>query len=875
MILPSLERLRKVDRAELSFRLRTITRTHAQRLAVLCSAPRWDRRCLRATLSDAARSGSLGDAIERQDWDAVHEDLATLLYSRPARFVLDPRSRDTVRDRIAQRFPNAVSNAVASADRLLNGEYDLLGYESLSFSSANGEIDWHWDPVHGRHAARGFWADVPYLDPATGDHKVIWELNRHQHWLAFGRAWWLSGEPRFADAIIAQLVSWMTVNPPLTGVNWASMLELGFRTQSWLWALHFLLSDARYMSAAQRPWLVDLILGLDRQLTHIEQNLSYYFSPNTHLTGEALALYVAGVALPELAQSARRIDISRRVLMSEIDRQIGRDGGHAERSTHYHRYTLEFYLLALLTAERAGDEEAAAAFGDAVHRLATAMRTLADDRGLVPQIGDDDGGMLWPIAGRQPRDVRDALAHAAVVLDRPELAPWGVPEETFWIAGASRNVAAAFDRADEGWGTALTASSTPAVETTPLDDMGYIVVRNGEGDHLVFDVGPHGYLNGGHAHSDALSVTLGIGGMPLLLDPGTVTYTMDPALRDRMRSSALHNTVTIDGRSAAQPAGPFHWRRRNDAALDALRRNAGFTWVEGRHDGYAPLRHRRSIVHVTGRGWLIVDHVSGDGACAAATHWHFDPAWHVFSDSPSRLCASTADGRRVWLLHDSAAVSLFHGDEESGLGWCSYRYGARTPTCTARIERTGAAPVTLVTWIGEGDAPSIEQLKTEADPGSATIATRIADADTSTVTLLRPGDSAHRDTRTCMAGAYHTDARLLQYSSDSQGTVTLAIADATHALSLDTALITINADSRLEDLYVAAAHDTLDLWCSAAPPRLTVHGAIVGRVATLRLNGSDRPMRRSGHESITCLPEDWPCSGDACVSSPGVSLCVG
>ena len=41
-------------------------------------------------------------------------------------------------------------------------------------------------------------------------------------------------------------------------------------------------------------------LALDRQLTHIEQNLSHYFSPNTHLSGEALALYVAGCALPEL-----------------------------------------------------------------------------------------------------------------------------------------------------------------------------------------------------------------------------------------------------------------------------------------------------------------------------------------------------------------------------------------------------------------------------------------------------------------------------------------------------------------------------------------------------------------------------------------------
>ena len=49
-------------------------------------------------------------------------------------------------------------------------------------------------------------------------------------------------------------------------------------------------------------WLIDMLIALDRQLAHVAANLSYFFSPNTHLTGEALALYVVGTALPELAQ---------------------------------------------------------------------------------------------------------------------------------------------------------------------------------------------------------------------------------------------------------------------------------------------------------------------------------------------------------------------------------------------------------------------------------------------------------------------------------------------------------------------------------------------------------------------------------------------
>ena len=79
------------------------------------------------------------------------------------------------------------------------------------------------------------------------------------------------------------------------------------------------------------PWLVDLLLALDRQLTHIEQNLSHYFSPNTHLLGEALALYVAGRVAAELAASERRAATGRRILVAR-DRAADRRRRRALRA---------------------------------------------------------------------------------------------------------------------------------------------------------------------------------------------------------------------------------------------------------------------------------------------------------------------------------------------------------------------------------------------------------------------------------------------------------------------------------------------------------------------------------------------------------------
>ena len=841
----ALNRLRGMSRREIAWRLQTVARTHAQRAAFRAQRPAWRRARLRDALTPAAWTPELAAFAARRDWHGANGVLVDMLRRRDGRFLFDHRSMPALRRAVLARWPHAALDAAARADRMADGVYDLLGYRGLDYSSKSG-IDWHHDPVHGRRAAGGFWADVPYLDPASGDHKVIWEINRHQHWLSFGRALWLTGETRFHNLIVQQLSSWLAANPPLTGVNWASMLELGFRSISWTSALHFLLTVLPCdFEAKDDPWLVDMLVALDRQLTHVEQNLSYYFSPNTHLTGEALALYVAGLALPELRRSAGWVEKGRAVLLAEIDRQVAPDGGHAERSTHYHRYTLDFYLAALLMARRCQDTEAERAFTAVGDRLARYLRAIADDTGWMPVIGDDDGGMLWPIAGRHHRDVRDSLALASVVLDNPSLAPWGITEEVFWLAWTTHA------QAVEGAG--VPGCGAAGVRTDVFPDTGYAVVRGKDHSHLVFDVGQHGYLNGGHAHADALAVTLSISGKPLLIDPGTATYTMDPLLRDRMRSSASHNTLTLNGHSPSVPAGPFHWRTRTDARLDAARRNPSFAWLEGAHDGYGSVQHRRSIVHGDGAGWLVVDEVLGHGRHDAQLHWHFDPAWDVTCEQPQRLRAMHADGTTAWVLSDVGGGSLWlmRGDKDAGIGWCSPSYGALQPTWTACRSRTAAAPFALATWVGAAeDAPTLTTLTPSCDAGGRGIGVRVCRDGLATVTLLRPGDTAHRDSRSCTIEDYQTNARLLQYTVRDGHLTTLSLADASHALALREGLLDVTADETIHDLHAALDGETLTLIASCPVPELRLHGEALAAVRRLLVNGQERSAARHGRDTL-------------------------
>ena len=184
----------------------------------------------------------------------------------------------------------------------------------------------------------------------------------------------------------------------------------------------------------ESPWTVDLLLGLDRQLRLVEQNLSHYFSPQYPSARRSARPLRRGPRAARVRRAGSWERLGRAVLIEQISKQIHADGGHAELSTHYHRYTLDFYLLALAIARVTADPQASV-FAAAVERLAGYARTMSDDNGRLPGIGDDDGGSLFPICGRSASDVSDSLHLAAQLLDRPELAVGPAAEEAIWITG--------------------------------------------------------------------------------------------------------------------------------------------------------------------------------------------------------------------------------------------------------------------------------------------------------------------------------------------------------------------------------------------------------------------------------------------------------
>lgn len=465
------------------------------------------------------------------------------------------------------------------------------------------EIHWRRDYRSGIETGLAYFRRIPFLDARrAGDHKIVWELNRHQHLLVLAQDYRASGDRRNLDEIRVQLESWMDANPFHRGVNWASALEVAFRALAWIRIDQWI---GRDLSGGFRArWLHMLYL----HGCHLANNLSVYFSPNNHLVGEALALHALGWYFAGLPGAGRWKRSGERVMEQEMDRQIREDGSSFEQSTYYQVYLFDMFRLHAAIAQPGPHYLAK------LEQMAEFLQAVRGPSGKLPRLGDDDGGML-------------------------------------------------------PFGSTVQADRAGKCESRLFRDAGLAVMTCGA-VHAIVDAGPFGALHAGHSHSDTLSIVLRSGADDILIDPGTYTYTGEPEWRDWFRSSAAHNTIRIDGRDQAQPAGPFGWNGKPDVRVLDWRSDAQCDLLEAecRYSGFV---HRRRVEFHKPGVFVIADEVSG----SPGQH-EVEQFWHLGSAAAS-------------------AKLILPDDAESGESWRSSVFGEKHLGPMMRVHRRGEFPIRL------------------------------------------------------------------------------------------------------------------------------------------------------------------------------------
>jgi hypothetical protein len=383
-----------------------------------------------------------------------------------------------------------------------------------------------------------------------------------------------------------------------------------------------------------------------------------------------------------------------------MERQVLSDGVYFERSTCYQRYTVDIYLHFLILAGRSGIE-VPSGIRERVRSMVDVLVTLRQPDGSMPSIGDEDGGLLLPLSRTRPDDYRATFSTAAVVFQEPVFA-WAAGEiapETLWLLGTS--AAETFQRIER-----VSPSGDPC-RSFPIG--GFVVMRDGwdqTGHSLILDAGPLGCpVSSGHGHADLLSIQCSAFGQPYLVDAGTGCYTGDREVRDFFRGTAAHSTVMVDGKSQAEPVGPFGWQRHSSARLLRWVSNDVFAFADAEHDGYQsladPVLHRRRVIFLKPRYWLVIDDVTGATNHDVEVRFQFAPM-DVRID-PTGWVRATREGRHGLLLRAFASAhfetAIREGRRSPMEGWTSPAYGEIEPAPVVVYATSARLPLRVVTLL--------------------------------------------------------------------------------------------------------------------------------------------------------------------------------
>src|SRR5262245_4982787 len=315
--------------------------------------PRWLAH--RALQTARQRNGSLQRDLPLMQWDdlplvsqltdvALSDPETYLSYrrERAPSFFFEPELRSGTRGRFASWDES--QSPVAEADAAIDGR---LRYFFRTTAFLGDPLNWTRNPLTCEEWPRDeHFADSE--DVSRGDIRVVWEASRFQFAFPLVRAYWRTGNERYAEGFWQLFEDWRAANPPNLGPNWKSAQEASIRVVAWCYARYGLL-DAEATTPDRVQTLAASIAFSGRR---IEATLGDAMaSPGAKGILEGMGLWTIGALFPEL-RSARRWRRTGRVVLERLAHElIYGDGSLAQHSLNDHRTMLDALTWSLRLGE--------------------------------------------------------------------------------------------------------------------------------------------------------------------------------------------------------------------------------------------------------------------------------------------------------------------------------------------------------------------------------------------------------------------------------------------------------------------------------------------------------------------------------------------
>jgi hypothetical protein len=550
---------------------------------------------------------------------------------------------------------------VSYADAVLRGEYPLMGYGSPRLGT---RPDWQCDWVSEKNWPKEDSRKMRIVRHDGSDVKAPWELSRLQWSPVVAKAYVVSGDRKYREAIQSLLTDWITDNPPGLGVNWTVAMEAALRGISLCLTMELLWP----FTDEEQPWLELMTASLWQHLRFIEAHNEFSFLLRSN---HYLSNIVGLTTLSSYLGLGRRREKYARAVQRELVLQTYADGGDCEASTGYHFLVAQLGLHAFIVQQQSG-VATVPEFKARLGRMFSWMASLADDSGKLPHLGDCDNGRVELLMD----DIAQAYLPTA--------------ERHSLHTATLRRLASRL----------LPDTLHELKPVSVLPESGIAILRCGEAS-AIFCAMPNGLRGkGSHSHCDKLSIIFRLGPDEVFCDSGSRCYTRSAERRNLDRSTRVHNTLMIDDAEqnifSVDPRLLF--QSGNEAAVSQI------TIIEGgaraSHQGYSRIGigHQRTVE--LGESWMLVtDEASGTGEHLLALRFVLGPEWHVSSEKiTGEVVSCVVEGPRRITLTCEAPQLLTLSVLPIEI---SREYGAGLPTSCLKIQTAARLPAkvqTRVTW---------------------------------------------------------------------------------------------------------------------------------------------------------------------------------
>ena len=610
---------------------------------------------------------------------------------------------------LARTLSHKAGSLITEAEEIVSGRVRLFGGDPVPLQlTVPGEL---------RH-----WTFYPtgQFGPDSKDIKYIWEPARFEWAYTLARAYRLTADETYSQTFWRYTESFLDANPANLGPHWISAQEVALRLIAFVFASQVFAGSP----ASTRTRIIRLAEAIAAHAARIPPTLPYARAQNNnHLLSEAAGLLTAGLFLSDHPSAPTWRNLGWKWFNFAVQSQFDTNGVYAQHSTNYHRLALQvaLWVHSLVSLKTRAENTASLQLsGPTLQRLAAGTRWLLamvdSSTGRAPNLGPNDGAYILPLSACPYWDYRPVLQAASKAFLGERVFPGGPWDEmVLWMGGVSEEVGHNERLAAPG---PSSGTLTPCILTAPNSDS-WAYLRAA-------------HFQGRPGHADQLHLDLWFRGCNLAQDPGTYLYNAPPPWDNALASSAVHNTLTVDGLDQMTRAGRFLWLDwAQGAVLQAYKAQDGSVHhLIARHDGFKRIGviHLREVIAKPGGTWSIEDRLSHSQSGSfragqankryrARLQWLL-PDWPWRLETVNGIARMQVESPFGWVelniragpasslrtrSADSVVVQLVRaGELLSGKGefspvrgWYSPTYGYKIPALSLSFELAAPLPVTL------------------------------------------------------------------------------------------------------------------------------------------------------------------------------------